>query len=86
MINLDTNIIIRIAEIYIYKGFLINYDWNLQVSISGCQDYSNVIIYNSRPAGDYTVEWQVIRPSGTTTGIDYFTVNENDTTTYLLEY
>jgi hypothetical protein len=56
------------------------------VNISGCQDYSNVIVVKSRPAGNYTLEWQVIRPSGTTTGIDYFTVNENDTTTYVLEY
>jgi len=38
------------------------------------------------PAGNYTMEWRVIRPSGTTTGTDYFTVTEGDTTTYILEY
>jgi hypothetical protein len=61
-------------------------EWDPADFIEGCQDYSNGISYNSRPAGDYTLEWQVERPSGTTTGIDYFTINENDTTTYLIEY
>ena len=73
-------------DIYIYKGFLYNDIWDPQDYIEGCQDYSNIIIYNQRPVGNYTVEWQVVRPSGTTTGIDYFTVSENDTTTYVIQY
>ena len=52
-------------DTYIYTGFGNLTDWNPQVSITGCQDYSNVNIYNSRPSGNYILEWQVIRPSGT---------------------
>lgn len=73
-------------DVYIYTGFGYLTGWNPQVNISGCKDYSTVNIYHSRPAGSYTLEWQVIRPSGTTNGSDNFTVTENDTTTYVLEY
>ncbi|MGV6862653.1 MAG: hypothetical protein ACWA41_12850 [Putridiphycobacter sp.] len=62
-------------------------EWNEQVAIYGCQDYSNSDpYYRSIPSGNYTLEWEVRRISGTTTGIDYFTVIEGDTTTYILEY
>ena len=48
--------------------------------IDTCGSYFNI------PQGNYTFEWIVNRPSGTTTGTDYFTVTESDTTTYVLEY
>ncbi|MGV6861120.1 MAG: hypothetical protein ACWA41_05080 [Putridiphycobacter sp.] len=74
-------------DIYIYRGFGNLNEWNEQVAIYGCQDYSNSDpYYRSIPSGNYTLEWEVRRPSGTTTGIDYFTVTEGDTTTYILEY
>ncbi|MGV6860243.1 MAG: hypothetical protein ACWA41_00635 [Putridiphycobacter sp.] len=53
--------------------------------MEGCTNF-NGDFYSEVPAGNYTFEWRVIRPSGTTTGIDYFTVTEGDTTTYILEY
>ncbi|MGV6861123.1 MAG: hypothetical protein ACWA41_05095 [Putridiphycobacter sp.] len=73
-------------DIYIFKGFT-NGDgqsWNLNSGTLGCIDYPGV--YTQVPSGSYTIEWQVIRPSGATTGIDYFTVTEGDTTNYLIEY
>jgi hypothetical protein len=73
-------------EIYTYIGFLYDGDWDPEDFIEGCQDFSGVNVYNQRPVGNYTVEWEVIRQSGTTTGVDYFTVNENDTTPYVIEY
>jgi methionine-rich copper-binding protein CopC len=62
--------------------------WNDFSFINGCFDNTNTTENSawSLPAGNYTFEWQVIRPSGTTTGTDYFTVTEGDTTTYILEY
>ena len=77
-------------DIYIYIGFTTgaNYEWDDQPFIEGCADYTNVVppaIY-SRPTGNYTVEWRVIRPSGTTTGVDYFTITEAQTLIYVLEY
>ncbi|PWH84760.1 hypothetical protein [Brumimicrobium oceani] len=73
-------------DIYIYKGFLYNGVWDPEDFIKGCQDYSGIYIYNQRPVGNYTVEWEVKRTSGTTTGIDNFTITENDSTSYLIEY
>jgi hypothetical protein len=73
-------------DIYIYIGFLYQNEWDPEDFIAGCIDYSNINVYHSRPTGNYTIEWQVERPSGTTTGIDYFTITENDTTNYLIEY
>ncbi|MGV6861639.1 MAG: hypothetical protein ACWA41_07690, partial [Putridiphycobacter sp.] len=78
------------SNIYLYTGYTIgaNHQWDSISFIEGCVDYTNVTppaVYE-RPVGDYTIEWRVIRPSGTTTGIDYFTVTEGDTTTYILEY
>ena len=87
MINLDINIITRIIQTYIYTGYIDgDYNWNNDNFLLGCIDYSNAESYNSRPTGNYTIEWQVERPSSTTTGIDYFTITENDTTNYLIEY
>ena len=54
-------------------------------NLMGCQN-AVYPVYNQRPVGDYTVEWEAIRQSGTTTGIDNFTVIENDSTTYVIEY
>jgi methionine-rich copper-binding protein CopC len=51
----------------------------------GCQS-AVFPVFNERSVGNYTVEWEVIRTSGTTTGTDSFTINENDTTTYVIEY
>ncbi|MGV6861100.1 MAG: hypothetical protein ACWA41_04980 [Putridiphycobacter sp.] len=77
-------------DIYIYRGFTTgaNHEWNDVFYIEGCFDNTNTTDMSAWdiPAGDYTIEWRVIRPSGTTTGIDYFTVTEGDTTTYILEY
>jgi hypothetical protein len=73
-------------DIYIYKGFLYNGVWAQGVYIGGCQDYSGIYIYNQRPVGNYTVEWEVKRTSGTTTGTEYFSILENDTITYVIEY
>ena len=86
MINLDTSIITLQTLIYIYIGFLYQKKWDPENFVSGCVDFSNTESYYERPAGDYTIEWMVERPSGITTGIDYFTINENDTTNYLIEY
>ncbi|MGV6861121.1 MAG: hypothetical protein ACWA41_05085 [Putridiphycobacter sp.] len=73
-------------DIYIYKGFTHGdgLSWNENAGTPGCLNYPG--FYTQVPSGNYTIEWQVIRPSGTTTGIDYFTVTEGDTTTYILEY
>jgi hypothetical protein len=56
--------------------------------LEGCYDNTNASMGNffEIPTGNYTMEWIVYRPSGTTTGIDNFTVTEGDTTTYILEY
>jgi len=75
-------------DIYIYIGFGTLDTWNDLYFIEGCYDntnLSNVGVFDV-PVGNYTIEWRVIRPSGTTTGIDYFTVTEGDTTSYILEY
>jgi hypothetical protein len=90
MIKCNLNFIILIVPIYIYTGYTLgeNHDWNDVFFIDGCADnssLSNVGVFDV-PAGNYTIEWIVYRPSGTTTGIDYFTVTEGDTTTYVLEY
>lgn len=73
-------------DIYIYKGFTHGdgLSWNSNSGTPGCLNYPG--FYNKIPSGDYTMEWVVERPSGTITGIDYFTITENDTTTYVLEY
>jgi hypothetical protein len=74
------------TDIYIYKGFTHGdgLSWNNNSGTPGCLNYPG--FYNQVPSGNYTLEWQVIRPSGTTTGIDYFTVTEAETLTYVLEY
>jgi len=74
------------SDIYIYRGFTHgDGTWDNNLFIEGCANF-NGDFYAEVPIGSYTVEWRVVRPSGTTTGIDYFTVTENDTTTYLIEY
>ncbi|PKR82060.1 hypothetical protein CW751_01610 [Brumimicrobium salinarum] len=74
-------------DIYIYTGYIdANYNWQENKFLEGCIDYSNAVSYNSRPVGNYTIEWMVERTSGTTTGIDNFTITENDSLTYLIEY
>ena len=74
-------------EIYIYRGYTSgpNYEWSEVFFIEGCQSYLGDFSEDI-PVGDYKIEWRVIRSSGTTTGSDIFTVTENDSTTYLLEY
>ena len=73
-------------DVYKYTGFGDLNEWYPDFFKSGCVDNSNIDLFYSRPSGDYTLEWMVERPSGTTTGIDYFTVTEGDTLTYILEY
>jgi hypothetical protein len=69
------------TSIYIYWAF-----WGDDVTnLMGCQN-AVFPVFNERPVGNYTVEWEAIRTSGTTTGTDSFTINENDTTTYVIEY
>ena len=73
-------------DIYTYKGFGTLNEWHNQ-AIYGCMDYSNAEpFYRDVPEGEYTVEWEVIRQSGTTTGTNVFTITENDTITYIIEY
>ncbi|MGV6861099.1 MAG: hypothetical protein ACWA41_04975 [Putridiphycobacter sp.] len=72
------------SDVYIYRGFGNITDWSENTFVNGCVSYPGD--FNPVPVGNYTFEWRVIRPSGTTSGIDYFTVTEGDTTTYILEY
>ena len=74
-------------DIYLYRGFTGVGDtgWDPNAGTLGCLNYAGDY-YEKIPAGDYTFEWHIERPSGVVDGIDYFTVTENDTTTYLLEY
>jgi len=77
-------------DIYIYKGggatgSTTNWTWADYHPASGCYSYyGNYSV--EVPEGEYTVEWQASRPSGITTGISTFTVNANDTTTFLIQY
>ncbi|PWH84758.1 hypothetical protein [Brumimicrobium oceani] len=71
-------------EIYKYRGAGGYPDWSEITFVEGCTSFPGG--YNLIPVGNYTFEWRVIRQSGTTTGIDYFTVTENDTTTYIFDY
>lgn len=77
-------------RIYIYTGFTTgaDYEWSDNMFIGGCFDNTNTSDNSAFeiPEGTYTLEWEVRRPSGVTTGIDSFILNENDTTTYVLEY
>ena len=66
---------------------MLNGDWDPNRFNYGCLDFSGQEVYYPRPIGNYTVEWKVTRTStGTTYGSDTFTVYENDSTTYLIEY
>ena len=71
-------------EVYLYRGFGTLDSWNNLIYVEGCIDTCGTFF--KVPSGKFTFEWIVERPSGTTTGTDYFTVTEGDTTTYLLEY
>jgi hypothetical protein len=71
-------------DIYIYRGFSNSSEWSENTFVNGCSSFPGS--YNNIPIGNYTFEWRVIRPSGITTGIDYFTITESDTLTYELEY
>ena len=74
-------------EIYIYIGYLdVNLNWDPNKFLAGCIDYSNINVYNELPAGNYSVEWQVERQSGTTYDSVSLVVSENDTTTYIIQY
>ena len=69
------------TSIYVYWAY-----WDSpQTNLTGCQN-AIVPVYYQRPVGNYTIEWQSIRTSGTTTGTEYFTITENDSTTYVIEY
>ena len=73
-------------DIYVYKGFGTLNEWHDQ-AIYGCMDFSNdEPYYRDLPVGDYTVEWEVIRQSGTTINAETFSISEQDTLTYLIEY
>ena len=72
------------SEVYLNRGFSNSSSWSENTFVNGCISYSGG--FESVPSGNYTFEWRVIRPSGTTTGTDTFYVGENDTTTYILEY
>ncbi|MCC7454324.1 MAG: hypothetical protein IT222_09175 [Crocinitomix sp.] len=76
-------------KIYINRSYILgeaeNYSWNSQVaSALGCISKSWPIL--QVPVGSYVLDWRVIRGTDTTLGTDTFYVNENDTTTYLIEY
>lgn len=43
-------------QIYTYKGFGTLSEWNNQVAIFGCQDYSNEYNFTKIPVGEYSVE------------------------------
>ena len=74
-------------EIYYYTGYVdANHNWNPDLYIGGCVDYSNENVYHAVPVGQYSIEWQVERVSSTTTNSVSLNVNENDTTTYLIQY
>ncbi len=74
-------------EIYFYTGFTTGADnhWSENTFLDGCRtylgDYSKII-----PVGPYEIAWRVIRGTDTTYGTDTFVIEENDTTTYLIEY
>ena len=69
------------TSIYIYWAF-----WgSAQTNLTGCQNAVSPVYYD-RPVGNYTLEWEAIRQSGTTYGTETFDVFENDSTTYLIEY
>ncbi|MGV6860240.1 MAG: hypothetical protein ACWA41_00620 [Putridiphycobacter sp.] len=74
-------------DIYIYRGFTGVGDtvWDPNAGTQGCVNYIGDF-YDKIPAGNYTFEWHIERPSGIVDGIDYFTVTEGDTTSYVLEY
>ncbi len=75
------------SEMYFYTGFTTGADnnWSENTFLDGCRtylgDYSKII-----PVGPYEIAWRVIRGTDTTYGTDTFYINENDTTTYLIEY
>jgi hypothetical protein len=75
------------TEIYLYRGFTGVGDtgWDQNAGTQGCVNYIGDF-YDKVPAGNYTFEWHIERPSGVIDGTDYFTVTEGDTTTYILEY
>ena len=74
-------------KIYFYSGFTKGADnsWSDHLFVDGCHvytgDYSEGI-----PLGPYEIAWRVIRGTDTTYGADSFAIEENDTTTYLIEY
>jgi hypothetical protein len=74
-------------KIYFYSGFTKGADnsWSDHLFVDGCHvytgDYSEGI-----PLGPYEIAWRVIRGTDTTYGADTFVIEENDTTTYLIEY
>ena len=74
-------------DIYIYTGFVsgADYHWTPTVFIEGCHSYlgdqSRLV-----PIGTYEIAWRVIRGTDTTYGADTFVIEENDTTTHLIEY
>ena len=75
--------------IYIYRGYIggpaDDYHWNNEVSFaSGCIERFGRA--DPVPIGSYIIDWRVSRGTDTTYGTDTFYVNENDTTTYLIEY
>ncbi|MGV6860241.1 MAG: hypothetical protein ACWA41_00625 [Putridiphycobacter sp.] len=75
------------SDIYLYRGFTGVGDsvWDPNAGTEGCVNYIGDF-YDKIPAGNYTFEWHIERPSGIVDGTDYFTVTEGDTTTYILEY
>ena len=77
------------SKIYINRSYILgeaeNYSWNSQVaSALGCISKSWPIL--QVPVGSYVIDWRVIRGTDTTNGADTFVIEENDTTTYLIEY
>lgn len=75
--------------IYINRSYILgeadDYSWNSQVaSALGCISKSWPVL--QVPVGSYIIDWRVIRGSDTTYCADTFVIEENDTTTYLIEY
>ena len=76
--------------IYIYRGYVggeaDNYEWSEHSYFEGCETDVLIPRIIQLPIGPYTLDWLVVRGLDSTYGTASFFVNENDTTTYLIEY
>ncbi|MCB9222752.1 MAG: hypothetical protein H6582_01140 [Crocinitomicaceae bacterium] len=74
-------------NIFYYTGYVdANFDWDPNKYLEGCIDYSNHNVYYPVPEGQYSLEWQVVRQSGTVYGSQTIEVIKSDTTNHLISY